>query len=76
MLRQSVLLSVLALVAFAVAVVLHNAISAAFGVEEPVFFLIAVVIAPVAFVVGLVATIVALIAGWRDRRHVPPLPRG
>ncbi|MCL6445845.1 MAG: cysteine--tRNA ligase [Alicyclobacillus sp.] len=38
-----------------------DAISAIFGVEEPVFFLIATVVAPIAFVVGVVGSLVLLI---------------
>lgn len=48
-------------VVFIVSVILHNSISAILGVEEPVFFLIAVVVAPLAFVVGAVGSAVLLL---------------
>lgn len=54
-------LMVVAVVAFPVCVVLHNAISAILGIEEPVFFVLAVVVAPVAFVVGLVGVLANLL---------------
>jgi len=37
------------LAGFVVAVVLHNVFYAFFGVEEPVFFLLAVIVSPVTF---------------------------
>lgn len=49
-----------AVVAFVVSVIMHNAISAIWNVEEPVFFIIAVVIAPIAFAVGLIGSAVVL----------------
>ena len=48
-------------VVFIVSVILHNAISAILGVEEPVFFIIAVIVAPLAFVVGAIGSIVLLL---------------
>ena len=47
--------------AFVVSVLAHNAISALFGVEEAVFFAVAVFICPVAFLVGTVGSIVLAI---------------
>lgn len=61
MLRYFLLTTGGSIILFAVSVVLHNAISAIFGVEEPVFFLIATVVAPIAFVVGAVGSLVLLI---------------
>ena len=51
--------------AFVVSVLAHNAISAWFGMEEPVFFAIAVFLAPAAFLVGAVGSIVVLIKRLR-----------
>lgn len=59
--KRFVWLMVVAVVAFPVCVVLHNAISALLGIEEPVFFLLAVVVAPLAFAVGLVGVLVSLV---------------
>ena len=56
-----------AVVAFLVAVFLHNAIYALFHVEEPVFFLLAVVVAPLAFGAGIVGAIVSAVMAARRR---------
>jgi hypothetical protein len=62
------LVSGLAVVLFVIAVFLHNAIYGLFHVEEPVFFLIAIIVAPLAFGVGIVGAIVtALVAAVRAR---------
>ena len=47
--------------AFVISVLAHNLISAWFGIEEPVFFIIAVILCPAAFLVGAVGSIIALI---------------
>ncbi len=47
--------------AFVVSVLAHNLISGWFGIEEPVFFIIAVVLCPAAFIVGAVGSIIAII---------------
>lgn len=44
--------------AFVLSVIAHNAISAWFGIEEPVFFAIAVFVCPIAFLVGAVGSII------------------
>jgi len=51
--------------AFVVSVLTHNAISGWFGIEEPVFFFIAIILAPAAFLVGAVGSIVVLIKWLR-----------
>ncbi len=48
---------------FIISVFLHNALSGLFGVEEPVFFIIAVILAPLALVVGLIGSLVLFIMG-------------
>ncbi len=53
---------------FVVSVLAHNAISAWLGVEEPVFFIIAVFLCPVAFLVGAVGSIVLAIKGYRTAK--------
>jgi positive regulator of sigma E activity len=72
MLKPSLIMTALAPVVFVVSVVLHNLISAWLGVEEPVFFVVAVVVAPLAFTIGLLATAVALVT---ERRGGRPAPR-
>ena len=47
--------------AFPVAAVLHNAFAAVFHLDEPVFFLIAVIGAPIGVAVGLIG---AAISAW------------
>jgi hypothetical protein len=49
-----------------ISVVLHNVVSGLLNVEEPVFFVIAVIIAPAAFVVGIIGSTVCYI---RRKRH-------
>ena len=54
MIKTFRLIAGISLAAFIISVFLHNAISGLFGIEEPVFFFIAVIIAPLAFAVGLI----------------------
>lgn len=49
------------LVLFVISVILHNAISAISGIEEPVFFLMAVIVAPAAFVIGTLGSVVIIV---------------
>ena len=57
----------IALAVFVLSAFLHNAISALFGLEEPVFFFIAVFIAPLALAVGLIGTLTVFITGLGSR---------
>lgn len=57
-LRLYLLVMVISLALFFVSTVLHNYLSALFGTEEPVFFVIAVIISPIGILVGGVGTIV------------------
>ena len=59
MLKRFLLTMAISAGAFVVSVIAHNAISAWFGIEEPVFFGIAVFVCPVAFLVGAVGSIVS-----------------
>ncbi len=43
---------------FFIAIILHNLIFALFGVEEAVFFIIAIVICPICFLIGAIGSIV------------------
>jgi hypothetical protein len=55
-----------AAITFPVAVVLHNVVSGLLGIEEPVFFVLAVVVAPLAFFIGAVgAAVAAVVAATR-----------
>jgi hypothetical protein len=51
--KKFILITLIAAGAFIVSVILHNLISGLFHVEEPVFFILAVIVAPLAFLVGL-----------------------
>ncbi len=53
--------------AFVICATLHNAVSALFDVEEPVFFTIAVIIAPLAVAVGLIGSLVVFLTGLFQR---------
>jgi len=51
-------------------VILHNAVSAVLGLEEPVFFVIAVILSPGAIAVGLIGSLVIFARGL-VRRQLP-----
>ncbi|HEY92566.1 MAG TPA: hypothetical protein G4O17_02325 [Dehalococcoidia bacterium] len=67
MLKIFLLVAGISLGAFIISAVLHNSMSALFGIEEPVFFFIAVIIAPLAFAVGLIGSLVVFITGLFSR---------
>jgi hypothetical protein len=48
---------------FVISVFLHNVLGGLFGFEEPVFFVIAIFLAPLALVVGIVGSLVLFIMG-------------
>jgi hypothetical protein len=58
--RAFLFLALGGLVAFPVGVVLHNVISGLAHVEEPVFFVLAVLLAPLAMLIGAVGAFVAV----------------
>ena len=62
--RNFLLLTAVSALAFPVGVVVHNAVDAIFHFDEPVFFLAAVIGAPLGVLVGLVG---AAIAAWLGR---------
>ena len=63
MLKTFLLIAGISVGAFIISVFLHNALSGLFGVEEPVFFCIAVFVAPVALAVGIIGSLVLFIMG-------------
>ena len=67
MLKTFLLIAGIALGTFIISVFLHNALSGLFGVEEPVFFCIAVFVAPLALAVGLIGSLVLFIKGLLGR---------
>jgi len=60
-LKTFLLIAGISLATFIISVVLHNVISGILGVEEPVFFIIAVFISPLAFATGLIGSLVIFI---------------
>jgi len=62
-LKKFLLVAAISLGAFIISVFLHNALSGLFGVEEPVFFIIAVFICPLGFAVGIIGSLVIFIKG-------------
>ena len=68
MLKGFLLLTGASVVGLPVFVILHNAVSALFHTEEPVFFMMAVIVCPIGFVVGVVGSIVLAI---KKRPNVP-----
>jgi len=64
-LKKFLLTMAIAAGTFVFSVIAHNAVSAAFGTEEPVFFTVAVTLCPAAFLVGAVGSIVMAIKGRR-----------
>ena len=66
MLKIFMITAGISLATFILGVFLHNAISALFKVEEPVFFIISVFIAPLGFAVGIIGSLVVFIYGLFD----------
>ena len=65
MLRKCVLLMSISAGVFIVSILLHNALSTWFGIEEGILISIAIFVAPVAFVVGTVGSIVLVVKRLR-----------
>jgi len=63
MLKVFLMTAGISVAVFILGVFLHNALSALFGVEEPVFFFISVFLAPLGFAVGLIGSLVIFIQG-------------
>jgi hypothetical protein len=66
MLKIFMITAGISLATFILGVFLHNALSALFKVEEPVFFIISVFIAPLGFAVGIIGSLVIFIYGLFD----------
>ena len=63
MLKIFLLVAGISLGAFIISVFLHNAIYGLFEIDEPVFFVIAVFITPLAFAVGIIGSLVIFSKG-------------
>ena len=58
MLKKFLLLTGGSAAGFIIFILLHNIVSGLFNIEEPVFFIIATIVCPIAFLIGAVGTIV------------------
>lgn len=67
LLKTFLILAALSLPVFIIGVFMHNALSALFDVEEPVFFVIAVIIAPLVLAIGLIGSLVLVVMGLVNR---------
>jgi hypothetical protein len=67
LLKTFLLIMGLSIGIFIVSVFLHNALGALFGIEEPVFFIIAVIISPAALAAGIIGSLVLVIMGLARR---------
>ena len=63
LLKAFLLIAALSVGAFIICVFLHNMLGALLGVEEPVFFIMAVIVSPLALAVGLIGSLVVFIMG-------------
>jgi len=68
MLKTFLLVAGISVAVFILSVFLHNMVSALFDKEEPVFFTIAIIIAPLGLLVGLVGSLVVFITGLIGQR--------
>ena len=69
MTRRFLTLALISAVAIPVSVAVHNCLAGLLHAEEPVFFLIAVVVAPLGLVIGLVGAAVCAVVSRRRRTH-------
>ena len=65
MLKKFLLLTGASIMGLPVFGILHNAVSGLFNTEEPVFFIIAIIVCPIGFLVGAIGSIVLTIKGIR-----------
>ena len=64
-LKKFLILTGSSIAVFFISVFLHNIISGLLGAEEPFFFVIAVFICPIAFLIGMIGSIVLFIKKGR-----------
>jgi len=63
MIKVFLILAAASLAVFILSAFLHNALSGIFKIEEPVFFTIAVILAPLGLAVGLIGSLVIFLKG-------------
>ena len=69
MLKKFLAMAGASLAVFILSVFLHNMISGLLDIEEPVFFVISTIIAPLAFAVGIIGSLVLFIKGLFSRAY-------
>jgi hypothetical protein len=67
LLKTSLLVIGLSIGTFIVSVFVHNSLNALFGIEEPVFFIIAVIVSPSALAAGVIGILVLFCIGLARR---------
>lgn len=67
MLKKFLILGGASVAVFFLSAFLHNVLSGLFGIEEPVFFTIAVIVAPLGLAVGLIGSLVIFLKGLLSR---------
>ena len=65
MTRRFLTLALISAIAIPVSVVVHNCLAALMHAEEPVFFLIAVVVAPIGLAIGLLGAAICAVVSRR-----------
>ena len=71
MLKPALIIAAVAPLVLIISVVLHNVISGWLGREEPFFFFVAVIVAPLAFAIGLIVAVIATVEAWRGKHPSP-----
>ncbi|MFC2056318.1 hypothetical protein ACFLTO_01975 [Chloroflexota bacterium] len=71
MLKKFLLLTGASAVGLPVSVLLHNVVSRLFNIEEPVFFITAIFVCPIGFLIGVVGTIVFAIKSKQVKQSSP-----
>jgi len=67
MLKTFLMVAGISVAVFILSAFLHNIVSGLVGTEEPVFFIIATILAPLAFAVGIIGSLVIFVKGLFSR---------
>ena len=74
-LKKFLLLTEASFVGFPVFLILHNAVSGLFNVEEPVFFILVTIVCPIAFLVGAIGSIILRVKKSRTEKKLAYSPQ-
>ncbi|MFC1932347.1 hypothetical protein ACFLXU_01785 [Chloroflexota bacterium] len=69
-LKKFLLLTGASAVGLPVSILLHNVVGRLFNIEEPVFFIMAIFVCPIGFLVGMVGSIVLTIRNKRVKHSI------